>query len=60
MKFYRTKEGNLINLEQVTLLYRDPESGSYRVSTTDGRIFEMPEITEDDIDKIMSYNNFFI
>ena len=60
MKFYRTKENNLINLEEVTIIYRDPRTDLYNISTTDGRIFEMPEITQEDIDKIMEYNNFFI
>lgn len=60
MKFYRTKEDNLINLEQVALIYRDPESGGYRVSCTNGITYDMPEIDIDDINRLMDYNNFFI
>ena len=43
MKIYRTKEDNLINLEQVTLIYKDPDDGGYRVSFTSGITYEMPE-----------------
>lgn len=60
MKLYRTKEDNLINLEQVTTIYKDPEDGGYRVSFTNGITYDMPEITEDDIDRIMEYNNHLI
>lgn len=60
MKFYRTKEDNLINLEQVTLIYKDPEDGGYRVSFTNGITYDMPEIKEADIKKIMDYNDYLI
>lgn len=60
MKLYQTKEGNVINLEQVTLIYKDPEDGGYRLSFTNGIIYDMPEIDETDIDKIMEYNNYLI
>ena len=60
MKLYRTKEGNLINLEQVTLIYKDPDDGGYRVSFTSGITYDMPEIEEDDIDRLMEYNDYLI
>ena len=60
MKLYRTKENNLINLEEVTLIYKDPLDGGYRVSFTNGITYEMPEIDEDDIARIMEYNDYLI
>lgn len=60
MKLYRTKEDNLINLEQVTLIYKDPDDGGYRVSFTNGITYDMPEIEETDIDRIMKYNDYLI
>lgn len=60
MKLYRTKEDNLINLEQVTMIYKDPEDGGYRVSFTNGITYDMPEIEAADIDKIMEYNDYLI
>ena len=60
MRFYRTKEGNLVNLEQVTLIYRDPDDDGYRVSFSNGITYEMPELDEDDIERIMEYNSHFI
>ena len=60
MKIYRTKEDNLINLEQVLTIYRDPETGLYRVVYKEGPTFEMPELDVSDIDRIMEYNNHFI
>ena len=60
MRFYRTKEGNLINLEQVAMIYKDPEDGSYRGACSNGTTYEMPELGAPDIDKIMDYNDYFI
>ena len=60
MKLYKTKENNIINLEQVTLIYRSPETGVYNVSFTNGMTYEMPEIGDEDISNIMEYNNHFI
>lgn len=60
MKLYCTKEKNVINLEQVTLIYKDPVDGGYRVSFTNGITYEMPELTEHDVDRIMEYNDYFI
>lgn len=60
MKIYRTKENNLINLEQVTMIYKDPDDGGYRVSFTSGITYEMPELDLADIEKIMDYNDYFI
>ncbi len=60
MKLYCTTENNVINLEQVTLIYKDPETGGYRVSFTNGITYEMPELRESDINKIMEYNDYLI
>ena len=60
MKFYKTKENNIINLDQVTCIYRDPEDGTYRIAFTSGLTYEMPEITEKDIDRLMDYNDYLI
>ena len=60
MKFYRTKENNLINLEQVTLIYKDPDDGGYRVSFTSGITYDMPELDEADIERILDYSNYLI
>ena len=60
MKLYRTKENNLINLEQVTVIYKDPTDNSYRVSFSNGITYDMPEIDEDDVEKIMEYNDYLI
>ena len=60
MKFYRTKEDNLINLEEVTMIYKDPETRNYHVSYTNGITYEMPEIDTSDIEKIMDYNDYLI
>lgn len=60
MKLYRTKNDNIINLEGVELIYKDPETGCYFVATTSGKTYEMPEIEKSDIVKIMEYNNFLI
>ena len=60
MKLYRTKEDNLINLDNVSVIYKNPEDGTYRVACLDGKIYEMPEITKEDIDRISEYNNYLI
>ena len=60
MKLYRTKENNVVNLEQMAMVYRDPESGIYRVSFSNGMTFEMPEIELSDIERIMQYNDYLI
>lgn len=60
MKFYKTNTGNLINLDQVALIYIDPNDGGYRVSCTNGITYEMPELTKTDIDNMMDYNNYLI
>lgn len=60
MRFYRTREENLLNLDQVTVIYKDPDDGGYRVSFTNGLTYEMPEIEAEDIDRIMEYNNHLI
>ena len=60
MKFYRTKENNLVNLEEAMMIYRDPETELYRVAFKNGTTFEMPEIDKEDIDRIMEYNDYLI
>lgn len=60
MKLYRTREDNIINLENITMIYRDPETDLYVVSTVDGKMYQMPEIEKDDIERIMEYNDFLI
>lgn len=42
------------------MIYRDPDSESYRVAFKNGPTFEIPEITEEDIDRIMEYNDYLI
>lgn len=60
MKFYKTKENNLFNLDEITAIYRDPTDDIYRVATVGGQIFSVPELDEEDVDKMMEYNNYFI
>ena len=61
MKFYRTKSNTLINLEKVVMIYRDPEqSKNYLMLTEDGSICELRDFTEDDVDRIMDYNDYII
>ena len=64
MKLYRTKENNIINLgdDQVGLemIFKDPVTGYYRVAYTSGHTYEVPELDESDIDRLMDYNNYFI
>ena len=61
MKFYRTKESNLINLEKAEFIYKDPaHPDCYRVHYESGYTYEIPELDEDDIDRIMEYNDHLI
>ncbi len=60
MKFYRTKENNLINLEKVATIYKDPDTLTYMVAYSGGNTYEMPELTGEDIDRIMAYNDYLI
>jgi hypothetical protein len=39
---------------------KNPEDVAYRVACLDGKIYEMPEITKEDIDRISEYNNYLI
>ena len=59
MKFYRTKENNIINLEEITLIYKG-ENGKYSVVFKNTQDYVVPELTEEDIKNIMEYNNYFI
>lgn len=60
MRFYRTKKGNLINLEEVVMVYRENDSSSYSVVFKNKNDYYVPELDDDDIDRIMDYNNHFI
>ena len=60
MRLYRTKEDNVINLEQMTTIYKSPETGTYHVSYVSGITYEMPELDESDVDRIMDYNDYLI
>ena len=60
MKLYRTKENNVINLEQVTFIYKDPVDLGYRIAFTNGITYEVPELTEEDIENLMEYNNYIL
>ena len=59
MKFYKTSKGNIINLEHVDLIYADDEA-RYTVAFKNEKEYMVPELTEEDIDRIMEYNNHFI
>lgn len=66
MKFYRTKESNIINLEAdkdgvgIEMIFKDPVTGYYRIAYVSGHTYEVPELDESDIDRLMEYNNYFI
>ena len=60
MKFYQTKENNVINLEQMTTIYKNPATETYNISYVSGITYEMPELDEEDIDRIMEYNGHLI
>ena len=60
MKLYRTRENNVINLDDISLVYKDPETELYRVSFKNGLTFEFPELDEEDIKNFIEYNNYFI
>ena len=52
---YKTKAGNLINLDNVSYIFIDPEWSrkDYQVITPSGRRDYFPELTEEDIDNII-------
>jgi hypothetical protein len=60
MKLYRTKENNVINLEQLTTIYKNPETGTYNISYVSGITYEMPELDVEDINRIMEFSNYLI
>ena len=61
MKLYETKEGNVINLEKAEIIYKDPaHPDCYRVRFQSGYVYEIPELDEDDINRIMEYNDHLI
>lgn len=56
---YKTKKGNLINLEQVSMIYVDSEwtDKRYKVITSSGNHIPLPELTEEDIDEMVKLQN---
>lgn len=63
MKFYRTKENNIVNIGDevgVEMIFKDPVTGYYRIAYKSGHTYEVPELDETDIDRLMEYNNYFI
>lgn len=62
MRLYRTKDNNIINLEQVSMIYVDKEWSrkDYKVVLPSGKTIYVPELTEEDIDRIMNYNDYLI
>ncbi len=60
MKLYRTKENTVINLDGVTMIFKNTGGEGYHVAFNNGVHYDVPELTEEDIDKIMSYNDYFI
>lgn len=62
MKLYETKDKNIINLENVTMIYKSPGEDTYKVATISGYIYELLPDTfnETDIQRIMNYNDYFI
>lgn len=62
MKLYETKDKNIINLENVTMIYKSPGEDTYKVATISGYTYELLPDTfnETDIQRIMNYNDYFI
>lgn len=56
---YKTKAGNLINLDNVSYIFIDPEwsKKNYQVVTPSGHRDYFPELTEEDIDEIVKLQN---
>lgn len=52
---YKTKKGNLINLDNISYIFIDTEWSrkDYLVVTPSGRGDYFPELTEEDIDNII-------
>ena len=60
MKLYRTKSNNVINLDEITLIYKDKDTGIYSVVFKNKQDYSVPELTEEDIENILDYNNYLI
>ncbi len=60
MKLYRTSKDNLINLDDISEIYRATDQSPYTVIYKGGRASTVPELTVEDIDNIMDYNNYLI
>ena len=59
MILYKTKANNIINLDQVSVIYVDPDwtDKRYKVVTSGGDHIPFPELTEDNIEEIMKIQN---
>ena len=59
MILYKTKANNIINLDQVSVIYVDPDwtDKRYKVVTSGGDCIPFPELTEEDIEEIMKIQN---
>lgn len=61
MKLYQTKEKNIINLDNVTMIYKEPEATAYKVATISGVVYDMPEtFNEEDLERLMTYNDHLL
>ena len=60
MKFYRTEKDNLINLEEVAMIYKGGPDEPYTVALKNGKEYSVPELGIEDVDHIMDYNAYFI
>ena len=59
MKLYQTKTKTIINLDNIVSIYR-MENGLYKMIGVSGDIFRAPDIDEEDIDRIMEYNDHLL
>ena len=59
MILYKTKANNIINLDQVSVIYVDSDwtDKRYQVVTPGGEHIYFPELTEEDIEEIMKIQN---
>lgn len=60
MKLYQTSQGDIINLEKVSMiLHKDSMDGEHTIFF-DKNIVTDVVLLDEDIEKIMEYNNYFI
>ena len=62
MRLYRTKNNNVINLDEIAMIRVDDgwSRKDYQVVLPSGQTVYVPELTEEDIDRIMEYNDYDI